>query len=517
MTTTPHPPAARPLRPGARASLLWMLTLALTLGAPTAWAGGRPGPRPDIVRMPDGTLLHGAIIEFDESVGFTLERVDTGGVVRLRWEHLDAAEVQRIKAARGFTGEEVEPYRVSVVHLVLNNGTTETGVLEESDNDDVYALRRRSGVDEFPRNYVRKVEAGRVEGLAIYGPDELYLRIVEELGTPNTAAEHFGLAVACEGARLYGPAREHYTSAGELDTEFKPELIATRLDRIAVRVEEAAETEWLDSIRRQLYHKQFDEADRLAAEFREDYPTSRQIGELVELERESARRRQEFYARQIVSHYFQFLKRSIEELARTEDITLDDAIELLEDVVHSQIMALLARRYRMDEDLVVALWAERRGGDVRSSSYGTGTFVLGEERALDFYVARRGRDEAAAETIEEPDEDSFESEIEEALRRRREQDAARREGQARSATLDETGLDPEEWWAQAVFDERKGWLTAYYAEFAGELRVTRTRPRDCRLCDAAGFIQVSSEIGELELQTCPTCKELKYERIVSFR
>ena len=33
----------------------------------------------DIVRLADGRLVHGTIVDFDEGTGFTLVRADTGG------------------------------------------------------------------------------------------------------------------------------------------------------------------------------------------------------------------------------------------------------------------------------------------------------------------------------------------------------------------------------------------------------------------------------------------------------
>jgi len=62
-----------------RLRLLAVLCLAAALAPPAA---------AEIVRLKDGTLLHGDIVSFDEATGFRLHRVDTGGEVSLRWEHL---------------------------------------------------------------------------------------------------------------------------------------------------------------------------------------------------------------------------------------------------------------------------------------------------------------------------------------------------------------------------------------------------------------------------------------------
>lgn len=467
----------------------------------------------EIVRLRDGTLLHGEILRFDEASGFRLRRVDTGGEVELRWEHLPAEEVQRLKAGRGFTGDDVQPWLVNVVHLVLKNGTTETGVLVEGGKPDAFTLRRRSGTDSFPRQYVRNVEPGKVEGLSVYAPEDLYPLILAELGTPADAAGHFAAAVACEGAKLYEQSVTHYEAARQLDPQLKPELIAQRLVRLAVRIEDRAETAEIDAIRNRLYKKQFDEALAAAAAFREAYPSSRQLGDLVELEARIGREREAHYAARVISDYFSFLGKVLGELARNDAMALGPAMELLEEGVHTGIVERLSASYRMDGAEVERLWEARSGGSTRTSGYGTGTFILGEERALNWI----GADEAEEDEAEAaPGEDDLEARIAEVLKKR-EDEAKKRASKSSGAKALEEGITPDEWWASSPTDDRVRWLTAYYAEFSGHVTVVRAKPRPCRQCTGEGTVEVLNEKGEVERGACPICKGLKVERLVNFR
>jgi hypothetical protein len=50
----------------------------------------------------------------------------------------------------------------------------------------------------------------------------------------------------------------------------------------------------------------------------------------------------------------------------------------------------------MTEEGVSQMWASRQGGSVRTSSYGTGTFILGKQKALNWI----GADDASKD---EPD------------------------------------------------------------------------------------------------------------------
>ncbi|HZL99536.1 MAG TPA: hypothetical protein VFD43_04715 [Planctomycetota bacterium] len=469
----------------------------------------------EIVRLKDGTLVHGEIEDFDEGTGFTLRLTDTGGVVRLRWENLGAAEVRRIKESRGFTGEDTEPYLVNVVHLVMQNGTTETGLLVDDGRRDVYTLRRRNGTDSFPRQYVKSVQSGRVEGLSVYSPEDLYRVILDEQGPLATAADHLRVAVACEGAGLYPLALEHYELVRQLDPRLKPDLIVARIERARIRVEDKAETDVLDEIRNRLYKNQFDEALAMVEQFERTYPASRQLGDAAQLQAEIGRRRRDHYADRIVSDYFSFLGKSLGEIARKDGMTLGVALESLDNAVHDELLQKLAAAYTMTDEGVAQLWEGRQGGSVRTSSYGTGTFILGRQKALDWVGTGDEEDEPAGPAEPEADED-LEDRIEKLLKKRQEEAAKRAKESASGSELSE-GATPDEWWEAASTDERTQFLAAYYAESSKQLQVVRTKPRNCRICQALGTIEMMNEKGEVEARTCLTCKGLKYERLVNYR
>jgi len=504
-------------------SLTCLCVLVWLSGAAGELRVAAPAPpvvAPEIVRLRDGTLVHGTITDFDEPTGFVLQRADTGGLLRLRWEHLPAAEASRIKASRGFTGDAPAPYLVNVVHLVLANGTTESGVLVETGDDQAFTLRRRGGTDSFRRSAVRSVESGIMEGLEIYQPDELYRLIQDQVGAGDDALSQFNLAVACEGAGLYEQAVVHYRAVAQADAAFKPDLVATRLQRLTVKLEDAAETAELDQIRARLLREQFAQAFEMVDEFRARYPQSRQLGDLTELEGEIHRRKREYTARQIVSDYFSLLEKRVAGLSRDTQLTLDVARESLERLLHPAVLETLAGSYALTPETLDELWAARSGGSVRSYSYGTGTFILGKEKALEF--GRFGRDgqlvdDAAPDAGGAPADDDF-ADMVERVKKQRAQKAADTAASARAGgVLAEEGQSPDEWWAATPSEERFKWLMAYYAEFSGAVMVIEARGRPCRLCDGLGYLEGINEDQEVVRVTCTTCKGLEYERLVRFR
>lgn len=492
-------------------TLLLAILCALTTAVSAAGIGA------EIVRLRDGTLVHGTILEFDEATGFLFERADTGGQLRLRWEHLPASEVARIKAGRGFTGEDPQPFLVDVVQLVLRNGTTETGLLVDDGRADLYTLRRRNGVESFPRQYVRAVETARVEGLAIHPPEELYPLVAGDRAGSTETAVQFQLAVDCEGAGLYERAAEHYALVRQLDPSYRAELIAARAARVQIKIEDKVETAVLDEIGNLLYKNRFEEAYAAVARFREAYPASRQLGELAALEAEIGRRRAQFYAGKIVSDYFSFLNKTLGEIARQPGMTLGGALELLDGVVHEEVLARLDDGYGIGAQAVAELWSRRSGGSNRTSSYGTGTFILGKDKALDWVGSASADEDEADSGVEAPADDAdLQARIEEVLKKRQEE-AAKRAASAKSSLELTEGITPDEWWAGASTDDRVRWLAAYYAEFGGGLSVLRAKPRNCRTCNALGTVEGVNEKNEVVIKTCGTCKGLKVERIVTFR
>jgi len=478
----------------------------------------QPSLSAEIVKLRDGTLVHGEITEFDEGAGFTLVRADNGGRVHLRWEHLPPAEVTRLKESRGFTGEDPQPWLVDVVQLVMKNGTTESGVLVADGKPDAYTLRRRNGNDSFPKQYVRTLETSRVDGLSVYAPDDLYGVMLAELGAPSTAAQHFTLAVACEGAGLYGQALEHYAAVQQLDPKLKAELIAARLPRLAIKLEDKAETAFLDDIRNKLYRKLFDDAFAMVKQFRTQYPASRQLGDLAVLEADIGRQRKAFYSARVVGDYFSFLGKALNEIARRDGMTLGAAVQLLDESVHKDVVNRIATTYATSDEQTDLLWKARHGGSVRTSSYGTGTFILGEQKALDFFDSADEKADESATKVEEPEQDaSLEERIEDVLKQRAADAKSKAKSKSAQRDLSE-GISPDDWWASVSLDDKVAWLSSYFAEFSGQVDVLRAKPRPCRTCDAVGTIdQMNPEKGQVEAVTCPTCKGLKAERLVNYR
>ena len=152
---------------------------------------------------------------------------------------------------------------------------------------------------------------------------------------------------------------------------------------------------------------------------------------------------------------------------------------------------------------------------MRTSSYGTGTFILGAGKALDWIGAATTSAGEAADPAEDEPAD-LQARIK-ALLEARAAEAQDRAKQAADNRALEEGLTPQEWWDQNGSDDRARWLSAWYAEFSGHLNVVRARPRPCRHCDGTGDVTLVNERGEVVRDNCPVCKGLQFERLVNYR
>lgn len=79
---------------------------------------------------------------------------------------------------------------------------------------------------------------------------------------------------------------------------------------------------------------------------------------------------------------------------------------------------------------------------------------------------------------------------------------------------------PDAWWKQARASTRAQWLTAYYAEQAGEMQILRIDTRPCSGCGGRGalpFINPGSERAGTQWRPCHRCHGVRHDRTVVYR
>ena len=466
----------------------------------------------EIIRLKNGVELHGELVEFNAEQGVTVKRFDNGGIITLRWEHIVEADATAIKVAHGYGGMEVEPILVKAKRFLLATGDYVIGVPVESDRPGVVTLHRLGKNYPYLHSQVKDVETVEVEAQEVYTAQELYDRQVEG-ALPETALDHFKLAVFCESIAYYDRALEHFKMAAEQDPDFKPDVVAQKIGQMEVKQAEADATRLLNEIKNRLYKKQFERALAFCDDFAESFPDSRQMGELEKLKAKVLTKKTEFYQQKILTDYFSYLDIIARKVASDKEIKVEDALAYARDEMGGDVRKKLAGLYVMAEEDIETLWLNRKGGRARTVSYGSGTFLLGEEAKE---VPEAESDEEEEEKEEEPAtvDEKLKKKIEAIKKERAKQSKSRRS----RLQIDDIGQKPGQWWRNSDTASRKQILVAFYAEKSGDMKIVRVRFRKCRQCNGRGWFEsFSVNQDEDKKDPCPVCKTLAIERIVTYK
>ena len=199
----------------------------------------------EIIRLRNGKELQCEILSCSEEDGLTVKRLDTGGVFRLRWEHLLPADAAAIKLSQGFTDEDAQRVLVQAKRVVLRNGTFEDGIPVESDRPGTYCLQRRGKRYYYRQPEVVEIRSVEVEAPEVYTLEELYRMKLQEKA-PETARDYFNLGVYLESVTYYQKALEMYQKVKELDETFKPDVVERKIRLMEGKLTEADATAYLD-------------------------------------------------------------------------------------------------------------------------------------------------------------------------------------------------------------------------------------------------------------------------------
>jgi tetratricopeptide (TPR) repeat protein len=474
------------------------------------WAGG------EIIRLENGVELHCEILEYNEEEGIRVKRLDNGGVFHLRWEHILDKDARAVKYARGYVDEEARPSLIRATRIALMNGSFEDGIKVKSARPGMLCLRRKGNLYYFRQHDITEIQWIMLEANEIFTPEELYNKRLEEK-VPETAGEYFELGVYLESVKCYEKSIEIYRRAGELDPAYKPDVIDLKCRVLTARIKESDTTAYLDEVKKLIYRCKFALAlERLDA-FEEKFPGSAQRSYKEEIKAHALSRKHQYCRRKILTDYFTYMDRLAKQIALDEDMTLDAAMRFAQDDMGPAIRKKLAEDvYRISIEEVEALWAGRQGGSHRTYNYGTGTFILGPDRA------RRPLQEENEE--EAPVERETPVTLDEKLRARLEQIKLEHEARIKKKTLkfrldpEKAGYNPEGWWKLRGVQNKKRFLIAFYAEESQDMKILDIRFNECpRCCGKGVLISLSTtEMGYI-VDPCGLCKTIGVERVVVFK
>lgn len=489
--------------------------------------------KPITLHLADGTPVSGVILDngFDEASGVTLRRDDNGGVLRLRWDQVLGRDVERIKRAYGFSGDEAP-----VVQLDALKVTTATGEIIGIDGGregDAVLIRRKNEITRVPQSTIRNIETVVVDALDVEEPTALFERTLAKIDQTR-AVDWYNLALTAEGLTLFEQAKQCHATCLELDPEFpKRDLIRERLVLLDVKMAEREQTDVLMRVRSLKAHKRFPEAAALAQEFVTKWPSSRQLAQVQREMKDIAVRQKQAMLAGLRTNFFSILEKQVlQPYAYDRKKSLGESMTFAQEEAFEATVERLAKFLKIEPDAVLALWEERGSdGSPNTASYGGGTFILGEDSKKGYdkkaLAAAKEAKEKEAKDAEDAKkkggEKSLEDKINEKLKEKAKAREARNAKRKQAAdVIADVPPTPDEWWAAASTDERLSFLLAFFAEKAGKVNVIALDQRFCSTCSGNGSLEFyltnrGSNGESEEAVPCPRCKTLGFDRLVKFK
>ncbi len=464
----------------------------------------------EALHLRDGSIHWGAIRGHDPDA-IEFQRLDTGGLVRVRWELLDPVQTEELQLRFGYVQFASEELRIDADLLVLDGGEEVIGRIVSREGD-VYLVKTGGNLQNIPKARVVGMQSGlSVPALDVFTREEIYAQYLAE-AAPDSAADQYELAETCERILDYAHALEHYDSAKRLDPTFHQEDIDGVIERTRVAAGQQEQIDYLRDIDTLRKRGKYDEAIANAAAFGTRWPDSPLVTRALKIQTqvEDARWRaiMEFVRKRWYTRLLNLVQKAALEKDYAQAVTYGQ--EELGQEVREQVLADARQLFSKDLELehIDKAWKERRRVRYVSASYGIGTWLLGEEAAL------KGAEEESEETEPVSEKDAERVKLEEKIKRFLANQEAARKSQSRADQAE----DFDAFWANFSAGGRAQWILAYYAEYGGDVEV-RPKPylEACRDCAATGVREVIylGESGPV-IQRCPRCMGIGVVRKVYF-
>lgn len=485
-------------------STFLILLLALLLGPVGRLAA-------QTVQFADGRILLAKVEDADGN-GLRVRRLDNGGALDLRWEHLSAASATAIKKQWNLGGESQDEVLVRADEVeYLQNGAKQTLVGKVVERAADHLVLQIKGVPfRIPKAQLQAMRAVDVPATQVYTKDEYYAEKLVEAAPGDQADKHMLLADVLTRCRDYEHAAYHLAKAKDLGNSRDPQRLEAMQQRLQRYQEAAKERELIDQIQAARSRGQladFEKGMKLVAEYDKTFAQAKLKSEF-DLEK---KRLLESRGRYLTSSVAEAFRRSIQALAdkKVSDpgVTLAQARDYADSKMSDELFARVAQQLHLEVDEVKQLWGGREkfpvGKRADYFSYGIGSWVLGSKAIeKDTNLEKAKGQQAKPQEANTQDTQRILRLMREALQRR---NASQAGGEQQEQT-------DEQWWNSAPRPERTSWLRAYYAENGGQLKVTYAGLQPCVSCQGEGkTLEIGSDGKPMKIK-CFLCHGTRWLR-----
>ena len=468
------------------------------------------------IQLRSGALHWAEVVEHDDD-GLLLRRIEHGGLVRMPWSLMEPLQAEALRREWGYIAVEAEELLIAVERLVLYNGSEILGVIESREGDS-FVVRREGNVQVVPKRTVASISSGaQVPALDVYSRDQLYAQEAARTSSEDAAAQ-LALATYCERILDYVSAVRHYEAALALEVEGADE-VAQQLERAQAKAERQEQVDYLHDTQLLQRRGLFDDALARLDAFATTFPSSPLLEEAQRAKANLLSARERALVELIERKWSYWARRLTRSGVgdRSFEAAAAYAVEELGKEIRERVLAdaqALAQDLELEQ--LDALWLLRERGRFAQASYGTGTWLLGEDRALAGIPTQASAQAQGGGGEKDAERAALEQKIKRFLENQ--QRARRAQSSAEKADSIQTG------WEALSTDGKAQWLHAYYVEFGGDYEL-RDRPylRSCSSCGGRGVSETitvggrTGQDGGTQLQPCAICRGIGSVRRVYFR
>lgn len=533
-----------------------------------------PPARAETLRLENGRVMHGTVDRgFVDEQYMRIQLFATGGVVRVRWDHLipedrDQWQVDLgIKESQEALELKVDGYKI----LFLNNDVLYGAILnpEALDAGPTAEVRVLSKGKEYthPRGQIARAEPMRLALELVYTPRQAYEKKRDEIN-PNNGQSHFDLAEYSRAVGAYDESKEHYGKAKE-DPDFlntpQGKQIESKLAsleilirnqglledlrkvRVDMAVGRSSQTEFVKAARAFLTAR--DEMARLM----EENPDKKVQAELklVEVATQVEKERRIFFEKRMPAEVYRWLQKTAYEKAheqRVKDIppnldrqaradlemkgTFEGARQYFTRQVREDLWAYISREVGASDILdEIKKIVDKDPTKLTEADKTRATRLAKLDKALSTELQDYWKDRSKTggfttsyglgtfivvpsdlKLVRKPPASSQKKSGSGGGKKQQKQ-------QQQQPQVVDVVKTPEQWWDEASVNDRKNWLLSLCAEKnLTLLEVARAWNEDCDACGGLGYKKVTeASTGEEGAVRCPVCNGAKVVRKVRWR
>ncbi len=483
---------------------------------------------PMMFRLYSGQVVWGSLGAHSPE-GIEVQRLDTGGLARLPWSFLDPTQSEELRLLYGYIEADGEELMVDAMRIRLVSGREVVGIIDGRSDEFLY-LRTSGARLPIPlANLVGAPSSIKVPALDIFSKEELYQRKAQELAGPlslegtNAAVANVELAEYAENLFDYTHAADHFQRAAEEDPLHRTDFVAASIARTTEKAALQEQVDYLGEIDRLRARRRFGDAIAMLEQFNEVYPSSPLRSDWNRMRERVAVHQERTLREEVVRQWHKNVVKMTRDMVRRAE-NYDEVLAAIDGELIESLEARLVEDLQqiapgITTDDVRRFWEERGKGRIRSTSYGLGTWLLGEDRALS--VPKKEGEEEERDTGGGARGDSR-RELEERLGRYMRNQQVQQRSQGGQA--DDGSETPEDFWKRWSSGSRAQWALSYLVEFSGDFEVARVRLSNCRECGGTGAKHVAhtgsavadSNSGN-QIFRCSVCHGLGRVRRIQYR